>query len=58
MEKITITIDVCNAAFDFSAAEEVSRILEKLAVDIKQGSIEPCRIRDICGNTVGELTIK
>jgi len=59
MEKITITINVCNAAFESSTSEEVSRILEKLARDLKhKNHIEACRIRDLNGNTVGELTTK
>lgn len=53
MEKITITIETANAAFD-NAPEEVARILHELADRFQQRAI-PEKLRDINGNTCGTV---
>jgi hypothetical protein len=62
--KITITIRTDNAAFDEENGGvelEVSRILQKLARDLADGirnaSIGPMKLRDVNGNTVGDVRV-
>ncbi len=53
MSNISIEMNTDNAAFEAECrAEEVARILEKLAKKIRNGS-EGETLRDINGNTVG-----
>ena len=58
MEKITITINTENAAFDDCPEEEVKRILHELAYSIDNSGLTEKKIRDINGNTVGSITIE
>jgi len=63
--KITITIDMGNAAFEESRAAEVARMLRELAtkLDRDDGLQEMCwhggkhRLRDINGNTCGKVFV-
>ena len=56
---LTIQIKCDNAAFDYRAEDEISRILEDLADKLQQQSVEDMPvIRDINGNTVGEMFIE
>lgn len=54
---ITITISTENAAFENQAGEEVARILEKLASQVKSWpgvNVFTIGLRDLNGNRVGE----
>ncbi len=54
---VTITINTDNAAFQPDPAEEVARILELTARRLTSaGYIDTMTLRDINGNTVGELS--
>jgi hypothetical protein len=60
--KVKISIDIENAAFVGEAGTEVARILRELASKIAENAPYPhewedFRVRDINGNTVGELLI-
>lgn len=57
-EKITITIETGNAAFDDAPATEVGRILRDLADRFEFNGVVPQHLRDINGNTVGTVLIK
>lgn len=58
---ITITINTDNAAFEPEPADEVERILRRLANDVRdifQDVLEDgFSLRDINGNTVGSVTV-
>jgi len=58
-QKITITIDVGNAAFeDYNGGNEVARILRKLADQYEEtGLYTFARLADVNGNQVGEAAI-
>lgn len=57
MSNIKITIDTDNAAFE-GGNYEVARILKKYADSIsEEGSINPKKLQDINGNTVGEVLV-
>ena len=57
MEKLTITIEnLGNAAFEEDKNAEIARILRDLADKIENDNI-PVKLRDINGNTVGEVEI-
>jgi hypothetical protein len=55
MEKIVITIETVNAAFEDNQ-NEVSRILRELADKLESGQ-NPESLRDINGNKVGTVNI-
>ena len=59
--KITINIDIDNAAFDGDTREELSRILSEQSSKVRfyplDGLSEPFGIKDINGNTVGEFEV-
>ena len=48
----TVRIDTDNAAFEDYPTEEVARILDRIAGDLREGE-ESGVCRDINGNTVG-----
>lgn len=50
-----LTIKTDNAAFQDFPAEEVARILRRIAIALEQDG-EPCPITDGNGNTVGSVT--
>ncbi|WCF11574.1 hypothetical protein NDS46_29960 (plasmid) [Paenibacillus thiaminolyticus] len=54
MEKITITIETCNSAFDDDVEYEVARILKSLARKL-EGEQRPEILRDANGNKVGKV---
>jgi hypothetical protein len=56
MEKIEITIETVNAAFEENDNAEVARILRELADKLESGQ-NPERLRDINGNNVGTVII-
>ena len=56
-ERITITIDTGNAAFDDSPAGEVALILRNLAAVFARQGIPPERLRDSNGNTCGSVRV-
>lgn len=56
MEKIIITIDTVNAAFDDEPASEIARILRVIAKQFEDCG-EPSRIIDGNGNRVGTVQI-
>ncbi|KKM83061.1 hypothetical protein LCGC14_1313140 [marine sediment metagenome] len=63
MAKLTIELELDNAAFEPEPGPEVARILAYLA-DTFRGTLviaprgpEPMALRDINGNTVGQVTI-
>lgn len=56
MEKIIITIDTVNAAFDDEPATEIARILHKLADDLEQFD-SPDKLFDANGNAVGTVFV-
>jgi hypothetical protein len=58
--KFSLTVEMDNAAFgdcDQEAAEELARILRKVANRIESNPIEPGAIMDINGNKVGEAGV-
>lgn len=58
-ERITITVETGNAAFDDSPTEEVARILERLAQKFRDdGDLDGLPVQDTNGNTVGTVTIR
>lgn len=57
-ERITITIETGNVAFDDHPATEVGRILRDLADRFEYQGVVPDHLRDINGNTVGSVLIK
>lgn len=60
MGQIVITINTDNAAFDgqHDTAHEVARILRQYATDsIANEQVEDTKLRDINGNTVGEVKV-
>jgi hypothetical protein len=54
LNRVTITLDTQNAAFDAGVEKEITRILRKLANDIEQGH-EKTVLQDINGNKVGTV---
>lgn len=57
-ERITITIETGNAAFEDAPASEVARILRGLAERFEDaGDLDGCPVRDINGNTVGTVKV-
>jgi hypothetical protein len=58
MERITISIETGNAAFEDSPTGEIGRILRDLAERFEQDGIPPEVLRDINGNTCGYVTIR
>ncbi len=59
MEKIEITIETVNAAFEEQPASEIARILRRLADRFEHDGIIPdgLPLRDINGNTCGRIWI-
>lgn len=60
-ERITITIETANAAFDDRPASEIARILTDLAKDFKfcGGVAENIgNLRDVNGNTCGSVRVE
>ena len=63
MAKLTIALELDGAAFDPEPGPEVARILEYLAGTFRDTLViaprgpEPMAVRDINGNTVGQVTI-
>jgi hypothetical protein len=59
--KITITLDTSNAAFEEDPAAEISRILEALSrsfrAEKRPTDLDGEKLRDINGNTVGQVTV-
>lgn len=55
MEKIIITIDTVNSAFDTDPATEVARILRDIAKDMEGGYVPT--VFDTNGNRVGSVKI-
>lgn len=53
MERITITIDTDNAAFEGEPAYEIARILRKLADQFETEGVPPEKIYDLNGNACG-----
>jgi hypothetical protein len=62
MERITMTLETSNAAFDYEgAASEIARIMREAAARIERdGMAHPAGIvlRDVNGNRCGLLTIE
>lgn len=54
MEKVIISIETVNAAFDENEGNELARILKEIAEKLENGS-QPESIRDINGNKVGKI---
>lgn len=54
MEKVIISIETVNAAFDENEGNELARILKEIAEKLENGS-QPELIRDINGNKVGKI---
>ena len=62
MAKLTVEIELDGAAFHPDPGPEVARILETLAAAFQIALVvaprgEPIAVRDINGNTVGQVTI-
>jgi len=60
MSTVTITINTDNAAFGESEqekAEEVARILSGIVKRLQAGSIPDGKLKDINGNTVGQVGV-
>ena len=63
MAKLTITLELDGAAFDLEPGTEVARILRYLADTFHNTLVlsprgpEPMAVRDINGNTIGQVTI-
>lgn len=55
IERIIITIDTTNAAFDDDLTGEAARILRALADDIEGGFCIPSRLFDYNGNAIGNV---
>jgi hypothetical protein len=57
--QITITINTDNAAFNGDPAPEVARILYAFAHQLSDGlmNLAPRKLRDINGNTVGQVEV-
>lgn len=59
MERVTITLETGNAAFEDAPATEIARILRDLADLIESGmGTDETPLRDINGNRVGVCTIE
>ncbi len=56
-ERITITIDTGNAAFDDAPAREIANILRDLAQRIQIDGLPPSFLRDTNGNTCGFVSV-
>ena len=56
-ERITITFETGNAAFDRSPTEEIARILYRIAGDLRDNGDTSEIIRDANGDTVGTVRI-
>lgn len=57
-ERITITIETGNAAFDDEPASEVARILFAVATRIQDGITDDIPVMDSNGITVGSVKIQ
>ncbi|MEE9149943.1 MAG: hypothetical protein V3U27_21405 [Candidatus Tectomicrobia bacterium] len=63
MAKLTIALELDSAAFDPEPGPEVARILGYLADTFRDTLVvtprgpEPLAVRDINGNTIGQVTI-
>lgn len=57
MERIIITIETGNAAFDESPTTELRRILHDLGDRVYDDGIFPDQIRDINGNVCGTVRV-
>lgn len=57
MAKLTISIDMNNAAFEDDRRAELSRILFNYAYDLEQGANYTRKLKDINGNKVGETNL-
>jgi len=55
---ITITINTDNVAFQANTGLEVERILHNLAITIGKDGLINTNLRDINGNSTGEMIIK
>jgi hypothetical protein len=58
MEKIIITIETVNAAFEENGIGEVARILRKLADDMEYCESAKMPVFDINGNSCGKVEVK
>jgi len=58
MERIVITIKTGNAAFEESRAAETARILRDLADRFEAYGLCDPKLRDINGNTCGQVEIQ
>lgn len=58
MERITITIETGNAAFEDAPASEIARILRGLADKLESNGTPPERLRDANGNTCGIVKVE
>lgn len=60
MAQFNLTFSMDNAAFEFEALEETSRILKavKTQIDLQGLTLEPQIIRDINGNKIGTFSIE
>ena len=56
MNKIIISINTANSAFEGNEGKEVARILRELADKLEHGG-QPSSVRDINGNKVGTVDI-
>jgi len=57
MERITITIDTGNAAFDDTPATEIGRILREIAENFESFGVGGGDILDVNGNVCGNVNI-
>jgi hypothetical protein len=59
VERITITIETGNAAFEDSPTGEIARILRHLAKRFEEhGDLDGAKIMDHFGNSVGTVRIE
>jgi hypothetical protein len=58
MERLTIVLNLENAAFEDAPMSEAARILRKLADDMEECGPSNYRLRDLNGNTVGTASFE
>jgi hypothetical protein len=58
MERVTITIETQNAAFDDAPAYEIARILRDLAERFERDEIPPRILFDANGNAAGSVAVE
>ena len=56
--KYVIEINMDNAAFENNEADELARILTRLADRLQQGGSLECSLHDINGNKVGSAEVR